>query len=78
MSPKLIPSDQGGTASAIMALTYGPAEVAAALGYRTLTAFRRARPQLEAAGFPRRIPNMGARWSRAAVDAWVAQAGTEG
>lgn len=62
----------------VAALTYSVDEVAAALGYASAASFRKARPQLEAAGFPRRIPNMGARWSRAAVDAWVAQAGTEG
>lgn len=62
----------------VAALTYSASEVAAALGYASAATFRKARPQLEAAGFPRRIPNMGARWSRAAVDAWVAQAGTEG
>lgn len=73
--------DRSGTPAAtapIQGLTYGVAEVATALGYPTTDAFRRARPALEEAGFPRRIPNMGARWSRAAVDAWVAQAGTEG
>jgi predicted DNA-binding transcriptional regulator AlpA len=37
--------------------------------------FRRMRPALEAAGFPRRLPHMGARWSRAAVEAWIARSG---
>lgn len=78
MHHEITPALSAPVAAPVAALTYSLAEVTAALGYRTEATFRRARPKLEKAGFPRRIPGMLARWSRPAVDAWVAQAGTEG
>lgn len=55
-------------------LTWGPAEVAAALGL-TEASFRARRPDLEAAGFPLRLPVLRGRWSVEAVKSWVALAG---
>lgn len=53
------------------ALIYTLDEICRALGMSADT-FRRLRPQLEAKGFPKRLPALGARWSRVAVDAWIA------
>lgn len=57
-------------------LTYGPAEVAAALGIDEAT-FRARREELEREGFPKRLPVLRARWSAEAVRAWIALAGVE-
>ena len=62
--------------SSPQSLTWGPAEVAAALGL-TEASFRARRPDLEAAGFPRRLPALRGRWSAEAVTAWIALAGTD-
>lgn len=64
-------------AASVASLVYTAEEVAQALGLKPDT-FRKKRPALEAAGFPKRLPAMGSRWSRAAVDAFVAAAGVEG
>lgn len=57
-------------------LTMTLAELAAVF-HRTVDSFRNLRPRLERAGFPRRIPGTNL-WSRAAVEAWLAGAGTGG
>lgn len=55
-------------------LTYTADEVAAVLGLDP-SYFRLKRPSLEAAGFPKRLPTLVGRWSRPAVDAWIASSG---
>jgi hypothetical protein len=54
-------------------LTYSLAEVAA-LFRNTADSFRAKRPELEAAGFPKKLPGS-VLWSRAAVDHWFNTAG---
>ena len=48
-------------------LIYTVDELAALFGV-SVDRMRSLRPKLEEAGFPRRLPNAGARWSRPAVD----------
>jgi len=57
--------------SPIPRLTYTAAEVAAVLGIAR-EYFCAKRAELEAAGFPRRLPTLAGRWSRHAVDQWIA------
>lgn len=45
-------------------------EVASMLA-RTVEWFRQHRPDLEAAGFPPRVPRLGNRWDREAIAAWL-------
>lgn len=54
-------------------ITYDRAALCAALGISERV-FDNARKKLEAEGFPKRLPGL-ARWSRAAIDAWVAANG---
>ncbi|TCD15166.1 hypothetical protein [Oricola cellulosilytica] len=49
-------------------------EVAAALGWKTENSFRQHRLDLEAHGFPAKLPGING-WSRAAVERWVATNG---
>jgi hypothetical protein len=53
-----------------MKLVFTKAEVAAALG-KSARRFDELRPQLEALGFPRPIPGLGASWSVLQVQQWV-------
>lgn len=45
-------------------------ELAELLGWRTEQSFHTARPKLEAAGFPRKLPGING-WSRACVMRWI-------
>jgi predicted DNA-binding transcriptional regulator AlpA len=48
----------------------GLSELCSLLAMSEIT-FRRRRKALEAAGFPRSLPGMGARWSKRAVAMWI-------
>lgn len=52
-------------------LVYTAEDVARVLKLQPGT-FRNKRRALEAVGFPHALPNLGARWSRAQVEAWIA------
>lgn len=54
--------------------TYTKAQLAELL-QRSERQFDTVRGELEAHGFPPRLPGFGALWSRAAVDAWLGHSG---
>lgn len=49
-------------------------EVAELLGYRSARSFYNRRRELEAAGFPRKLPGING-WSRAAIMRWIENGG---
>ena len=54
-----------------MSLTWDHDQVAEALKI-TPRMFRRRRPAMEAAGFPRPLPGLRGRWDPLAIEAWLA------